>query len=81
MNAEGVFSLTRVLGMSPRLSVLKLARNQLHDQDAILLAECLCAMPGLRQLDLSGNFIGPNGIRALKMFILGHCNLTDLYVS
>jgi hypothetical protein len=77
INSEGIYSFTRVLGMSPRLSILKLARNHLHDQDAIYLSECLCAMPGLQELDLGGNFIGPHGMQALKLFIVGHCNLKE----
>jgi hypothetical protein len=77
VNSEGVHSLTRVLGQSPRLSILKLARNHLHDQDAILLSECLCAMPGLQELDLAGNCIGPSGVQALKLFIVGHSNLKE----
>jgi len=78
VNSEGIYSFTRVLGMSPKLCILKLARNHLHDQDAIFLSECLCAMPGLQELDLAGNFIGPHGMVALKLFIVGHCNLTDM---
>jgi Ran GTPase-activating protein (RanGAP) involved in mRNA processing and transport len=78
VNSEGIYSFTRVLGMSPRLSILKMARNQLHDQDAIFLSECLSSMPGLQVLDLSGNNIGPNGMKALKLFIVGHCNLKDM---
>ena len=62
--------------MSPRLSILKLARNHLHDQDIMYLSECLCAMPCLLELDLAGNYIGPTGMQALKLFIVGHCNLT-----
>ena len=38
--------------------------NQLHDQDAILLAECFGSMPGLQELDLAGK-TEPLHIRAL----------------
>lgn len=87
VNSEGIYSFTRLLGMSPKLRILKLARNELHDQDIIYLSEAMSAMPGLLELDLAGNYIGLNGMKALKEFIVGHSNLTEkqgikkLYIS
>ncbi|XP_030463918.1 uncharacterized protein LOC115683525 isoform X2 [Syzygium oleosum] len=51
------------------LRVLKLRRNDLHEQDAADLRHVLVHMPALRTLDLSENPIGDDGLRHLIPFL------------
>jgi Leucine Rich repeat len=71
-NDMGVGILAQQLSQSLYMRVLKIARNNLSDEEIILICDAIGAMPQFQVLDISGNFCHDRGCEALKRALVNH---------
>lgn len=76
-NSEGMMLLSRQISQTLGLRRLRLSRNSLRDEDITHLAEAVCSMPKLQELDISGNHCTGIGMVALKQAIISHSALVE----
>ncbi len=74
-NSEGMMHLSRMMSVTKTLKVLQLARNALRDEDIGWLASSIMYMPGLQELDISGNQLTGIGMGAIRDTIISHAAL------
>ena len=61
--------------------MLSLRRNQLADDGATFLCQCLGENSVLCQLDISDNRIGENGGNAIARMLMRNVGLKELYIQ
>lgn len=76
-SSEGIAALAMALKQSLHMRVLKIAENNLVDDDFVHLADALEAMPQFQDLDVACNQCRTNGARALKTAIISHSIFAD----
>jgi Ran GTPase-activating protein (RanGAP) involved in mRNA processing and transport len=72
-SSEGIVHFAKILSQTIHLRTLKIARNQLIDQDIDSIAEAVHDCVEFRDLDISGNLGRYYSCRSLKQAVISHC--------
>lgn len=87
--SDGIATLCTQLMNTQNMRVLRVARNDIQDDDVATISAAVAVMPSMQILDLSGNHCGFFGARALKFMLMSHGTLdtsqkqglTELHLS
>jgi Ran GTPase-activating protein (RanGAP) involved in mRNA processing and transport len=82
LGVEGAMKLAEALRNSElKLQVFSAERNALEDQGVLELSEAIFSMGSLRQVSLSGNRLGKEGIILLCRSLTGNCELQVVEIA